>query len=101
MRYDEWMYGQDGSGEAKLRYGSPTFEVVRHGTYVVCAVTGARIALDDLRYWSAARQEAYVSPEAALRRHQECGAPGATPANADAAITTARAAPESSPRSAR
>lgn len=94
------MYGQDGSGEAKLRYGSPTFEVMRPGIYVVCAVSGARIALDDLRYWSAARQEAYASPEMALHRHQALVVSGtaASPANADAATATAPASPESSPR---
>jgi len=31
-------------------------------------VSGARIALEDLRYWSAARQEAYASCELATRR---------------------------------
>jgi hypothetical protein len=34
---------------------------------VLCAVTGERIPVDSLRYWSVARQEAYVTPEAATK----------------------------------
>ncbi|HKG81625.1 MAG TPA: DUF2093 domain-containing protein, partial [Beijerinckiaceae bacterium] len=33
-----------------------------------CAVTGEAIPLDQLRYWSVERQEAYASPEAVLKR---------------------------------
>jgi hypothetical protein len=36
----------------------------------VCAVTGARIALSDLRYWSVERQEAYVDAAASLKAQQ-------------------------------
>ena len=36
-----------------------------------CAVTGVPIALDELKYWSVDRQEAYASPEAVLERHKE------------------------------
>ena len=49
-----------GGTEATLRYGTPEFTVVRPGTFVTCAVTGQRIPLDELRYWSVERQEAYV-----------------------------------------
>jgi hypothetical protein len=54
--------------EAVLRYRSGDYEVVMPGTYVRCVVTGARIPLEDLRYWSFERQEAYVDAEAAARR---------------------------------
>jgi hypothetical protein len=37
------------------------FRVLASGDHVVCAVSGARILLDELRYWSVARQEAYAS----------------------------------------
>lgn len=53
--------------EARLHYMAGTFRVLSPGDHVVCAVTGQRIALDDLRYWSIARQEAYASAEASLR----------------------------------
>ena len=35
---------------------------------MLCAVTGEPIALEELRYWSVDRQEAYASPEIAARR---------------------------------
>lgn len=58
----------DGNGEAELVYGDGEFHVVRHGVYVLCAVTGARIPLDELRYWSVDLQEAYASPDVSLKR---------------------------------
>ncbi len=65
------MYGQDASGEAKLRYGPGTYEVIRPGTHVICAVTGRRILLEDLRYWSVERQEPYASARAGLEQHEQ------------------------------
>ena len=53
---------------ASLRYEPNGFRVLTPGKHVVCAVTGAAIPLDLLRYWSVERQEAYASPEAATRR---------------------------------
>ena len=53
---------------ARLHYGPNGFRVVTNGAYVLCAVTGEKIPLDALRYWSAARQEPYVSAEVATRR---------------------------------
>ncbi|KKC27849.1 DUF2093 domain-containing protein [Sphingomonas sp. SRS2] len=44
---------------AILHYDTPHFDVVQRGDYVLCAVTGERISLDHLRYWSVERQEAY------------------------------------------
>lgn len=49
---------------AKLHYMPYSFRVLVHGDYVLCAETGAKIALDDLRYWSISRQEAYVNADA-------------------------------------
>ncbi|RYY24151.1 MAG: DUF2093 domain-containing protein [Sphingomonadales bacterium] len=50
---------------AHILYGTPEFEVVVPGSYVLCAVTGQRIDLHDLKYWSAEFQEAYLSAEQA------------------------------------
>jgi hypothetical protein len=36
------------------------------GDHVLCAVSGVAIKLEDLRYWSVARQEAYVDAVASL-----------------------------------
>ena len=55
---------------ARLRYGSGRFDVIIAGAYVVCAVTGSHILLEDLKYWSVERQEAYVSPDVILRRYE-------------------------------
>lgn len=56
---------------ASLHYGESDFAVLRPGRYVLCAVTGARIPLEALRYWSAERQEAYLGPAEVLQRMNE------------------------------
>ncbi|MHC2107656.1 DUF2093 domain-containing protein [Methylobacterium sp. WL64] len=68
-------YERGHNGEAVVQYGDGTMRVVKPGSFVRCAVTGDPIPLDELRYWSAARQEAYVSPEAILSRLKETGRP--------------------------
>jgi hypothetical protein len=40
---------------------------------VICAVTGVHIPVEALRYWSVDLQEAYATPEAALKRMRETG----------------------------
>ena len=65
----------ENSGEAKLRYGTPDFQVIRPGSYVRCAVTGEAIPLELLKYWSVERQEAYADAAASFRRESET--PGA------------------------
>jgi len=55
-------------GEARLRYLDADFQVVAPGAYVTCAVTGKRIPLSELRYWSVDRQEPYVDAAASLKR---------------------------------
>lgn len=46
---------------ARLHYMANGFRVLSPGDHVVCAVSGHRIALEDLRYWSVVRQEAYAT----------------------------------------
>jgi len=55
-------------GEADVKYLDGDFRVVRPGAFVLCAVTGAQIPLEELRYWSVDLQEAYATPEAVLQR---------------------------------
>ncbi len=50
---------------ARLHYMANGFRVLNPGDHVVCAVTGHRIALEDLRYWSVTGQEAYATAAAA------------------------------------
>jgi hypothetical protein len=52
---------------AKLHYMASGFRMLSRGEYVLCAVSGERIEIENLRYWSAARQEAYASAEYATR----------------------------------
>ncbi|KQT54821.1 hypothetical protein ASG43_04510 [Aureimonas sp. Leaf454] len=66
------MNRMESSGEARIRYGDGDFEIQRPGAYVRCAVTGETIPLDMLRYWSVARQEAYVDCAASLKRELAC-----------------------------
>ncbi len=53
---------------ARLHYMANGFRLLSSGDHVVCAVTGSSIALDELRYWSVARQEPYASAEASTKR---------------------------------
>lgn len=46
---------------ARLQYGPNGFRVLEPGDHVLCAMTSAPIGLDELRYWSVARQEPYAS----------------------------------------
>lgn len=66
-----------GAGRAaRLQYLSGSFRVLSAGDHVLCAVTGARIPLASLRYWSAELQEAYATAEVAARRFAEERAAG-------------------------
>jgi len=55
---------------AKLNYLANGFRVLVPGDHVICAVSGVPIALDDLRYWSVARQEPYASAVEATKAEQ-------------------------------
>lgn len=41
---------------ARLHFMANGFRVLATGDHVVCALSGERIALEDLRYWSVARR---------------------------------------------
>ncbi|TKT69192.1 DUF2093 domain-containing protein [Aquamicrobium sp. LC103] len=57
-----------GSKEARIRYLDGDFQVMTPGSFVRCAITGESIPLDELKYWSVARQEPYVSAAVSLQR---------------------------------
>ncbi len=56
---------------ARRRYLSGSYEVMSPGDHVICAVTGKRITLPALRYWSHEFQEAYADASAATKRYAE------------------------------
>lgn len=58
---------------ARVRYLAGTFRVLSNGDHVVCAVTGAQIPLQELRYWSVERQEPYVDAEASVEAEKRSG----------------------------
>ncbi len=58
---------------ARVRYLHGTFRVLSNGDHVVCAVTGAKIPLHELRYWSVERQEAYADAQASHKAGQRPG----------------------------
>jgi hypothetical protein len=62
-------FGPSGHGEAKIEYLDGDFRVLSPGSFVICAVTGEHIPLEDLKYWSVDKQEAYASPQAVMDRH--------------------------------
>lgn len=65
----ERLFG--GGTEARVRYQAGEFQVVSQGDYVRCAVTGDRIDLANLRYWSVDLQEPYVSADVSMKRYLE------------------------------
>ena len=50
--------------EARIHYLAGTFRMLATGDFVRCAETGVAIPLDELRYWSVDRQEAYANAAA-------------------------------------
>jgi len=57
--------------KAKLKFGPNSFEIVEEGDYVICAVSGKKIPLNQLTYWNVELQEAYFSPKEVQQRHEE------------------------------
>lgn len=60
-----------GGREARIRYLDGDFQVTSPGAFVRCAVTGESIPLDELKYWSVARQEPYANASVSLQREIE------------------------------
>ena len=46
-------------------------KIIEEGDYVVCAVSGKNIPLNQLTYWNVDLQEAYFSPKEAQQRYEE------------------------------
>ena len=48
--------------KAKLVFKHNSFDIIEDGDYVLCAVSGKEIMLQNLNYWNVELQEAYYSP---------------------------------------
>ena len=59
---------------ARIRYLSGSYKLLADGDHVICAVTGEKIPLGQLRYWSHELQEAYANAEADAKRYAEAKA---------------------------
>ena len=47
--------------KAKLLFKHNYFEIIEEGNYVLCAISGKEIKLQNLNYWNVDLQEAYYS----------------------------------------
>ena len=57
--------------KAKLTYKHNSFDIVEEGQFVVCAVSGKEIPLDQLNYWNVELQEPYYSYIEASKKREE------------------------------
>ncbi len=57
--------------KAKLKFNPNGFEIVENGDYVICAVSGKKIPINQLTYWNVELQEAYFSSKEAQERFEE------------------------------
>jgi len=57
--------------KAKLKFYPNFFEIIEQGDYVICAISGKNIPLNQLTYWNVELQEAYFSPTEAQKRNEE------------------------------
>ena len=56
---------------AKLKYLPNNFDIIEEGDYVICAISGKKISLEDLTYWNVEEQEAYFSYiEASMKKNK-------------------------------
>ncbi|MGB8818940.1 MAG: DUF2093 domain-containing protein [Rhizobiaceae bacterium] len=67
-------FERGGSGEARVRFMDHDFQVISPGSHVICVITSQIIPLDELKYWSVARQEPYADAAASLARELETNA---------------------------
>ena len=56
--------------KAKLIFKHNYFEIVEEGEYVLCAISGKEIKLQNLSYWNVELQEAYFSAIEANERYK-------------------------------
>ena len=57
--------------KAKLQYKHNSFDIIEEGNFVVCAISGREIPLENLNYWNVELQEAYFSPLEVNERYKK------------------------------
>ena len=56
---------------AKIKYFPNNFQIIKTGDYVLCAVSGKKIDIQNLTYWNVELQEAYFSYKEAFQKREE------------------------------
>ena len=56
---------------AKIKYLPNNFQILEDGDYVECAVSGKKIELKQLTYWSVELQEPYYSYKEAFQKKEQ------------------------------
>jgi len=56
---------------AKLKFLPNNFEIIEEGDHVICAISGKKILLENLKYWNVEDQESYFSYiEASIKKEK-------------------------------
>ena len=56
---------------AKIKYLPNNFQIIEAGDYVICAVSGKQINIENLNYWNVELQEAYFSYKEASQKREK------------------------------
>ena len=56
---------------AKLKYLPNNFQIIEDGDYVICAISGKQINIENLNYWNVEKQEAYFSYKEAYEKREK------------------------------
>ena len=56
---------------AKIKYLPNNFKIIEQGDYVIWAVSGKKISLENLNYWNVDLQEPYYSYVEASKKKEE------------------------------
>jgi len=56
---------------AKIKYLPNNFKIIENGDYVICAISGKQINLENLNYWNVDLQEPYYSYKEAFQKKEE------------------------------
>ena len=56
--------------KAKLNYKHNSFDIIEEGNFVLCAVSGKEIPVDQLTYWNVELQEPYFSYKEASEKRE-------------------------------
>ena len=57
--------------KAEIKYKPNSFEIIKEGDHVLCAVSKKEILLKDLAYWNVELQEAYYSYKEAFKKREK------------------------------